>query len=251
MAVRECVQASRRSTHRGTLTDLRSGRSQSSQFPGLIALAGLAQIRVFCMSPAAAARSCHCTESAGICSGLARADPRWSSCCAGPRSLGRSSLVPDLTQDLFHEQEPLYADLRAAIRLVTSTCPALLLPLECHSPEGGTRFWIRKMPLDWSPLTESNRRPSPYHGPPDGPCKRRRGSEQAGRWLTLAETSPEQPPRAAFCPPNAPLNDLHPKAAWTGLERLSTHSILSLLACLLPHFRRHDRQRPSSSVYPP
>src|ERR1700729_1637789 len=55
-----------------------------------------------------------------------------------------------------------------------------------------------------SPLTESNRRPSPYHGPPDGPCKRRRGSEQAERELTLAETSPDQPALAAFCPPKCP-----------------------------------------------
>src|ERR1035438_9762236 len=30
---------------------------------------------------------------------------------------------------------------------------------------------FRKMLLAWSPLTESNRRPSPYHEPPGSPCK--------------------------------------------------------------------------------
>jgi hypothetical protein len=46
-----------------------------------------------------------------------------------------------------------------------SQVPVLLgvLPLKCHSPEGSTRFHIRKAFTTWSPLTESNRRPSPYH----------------------------------------------------------------------------------------
>ena len=51
----------------------------------------------------------------------------------------------------------------SANRLVTSTRPVKRLPLKCHSPEGGTRFHVRKTFLTWSPLTESNRRPSPYH----------------------------------------------------------------------------------------
>ena len=46
-------------------------------------------------------------------------------------------------------------------------CLARHLPLKCHSIEGGTRFHIRKAFMTWSPLTcpltESNRRPSPYH----------------------------------------------------------------------------------------
>ena len=46
----------------------------------------------------------------------------------------------------------------------------------------GPRIGRRKNPPDLrSPLTESNRRPSPYHGPPEGRCKRRRSSEQAER----------------------------------------------------------------------
>ena len=58
------------------------------------------------------------------------------------------------------------------------TCLALRLPLKCHSPKPGARFCIREMAIKVEPLTESNRRPSPYHGPPDGLCERRRGSEQ-------------------------------------------------------------------------
>jgi hypothetical protein len=38
----------------------------------------------------------------------------------------------------------------------------------CHSSAtrgwSGTRFYTRKTAASWSPLTESNRRPSPYHG---------------------------------------------------------------------------------------
>ena len=53
--------------------------------------------------------------------------------------------------------------LPAAKSQATGTCLAWRLPLKCHSPEGGTRFHIRKVLTTWSPLTESNRRPSPYH----------------------------------------------------------------------------------------
>jgi len=71
------------------------------------------------------------------------------------------------------------------------------------------RSHTRKSSLSWSPLTESNRRPSPYHGPPAGLCNRRRGFEQAERWLTLAEASADQPSLAALAPQNAPRDDLH------------------------------------------
>ena len=46
---------------------------------------------------------------------------------------------------------------------VTTTCLVRHLPLKYHSIDGGTRFHIRKLLMTWSPLTESNRRPSPYH----------------------------------------------------------------------------------------
>jgi hypothetical protein len=70
--------------------------------------------------------------------------------------------------------------------------------------------WIhhRKTPLTWSPLTESNRRPSPYHGLPGSPCNRRIAPEQASRWLTLAAASRGKPSLAAFCPPKCPRKDL-------------------------------------------
>ena len=66
-------------------------------------------------------------------------------------------------QGLFPRRESPYRAYREANSQVTSSCVARHLPLKCHSPEGGTRFHVRKTLTTWSPLTESNRRPSPYH----------------------------------------------------------------------------------------
>jgi len=68
-----------------------------------------------------------------------------------------------IIQDLFPRWESLYRAYRAANSQVTNSCMAGHLTLKCHSTEGGTRFHIRKSSTTWSPLTESNRRPSPYH----------------------------------------------------------------------------------------
>jgi hypothetical protein len=51
---------------------------------------------------------------------------------------------------------------------------ATKLPLNLPPEQGGLRFCVRNKPLSWSPLMESNRRPSPYHGHP-------RGQAAAGR----------------------------------------------------------------------
>ncbi len=51
-------------------------------------------------------------------------------------------------------------------------------PPTCPPHYRGLRFCIRNRPLTWSPLTESNRRPAPYHGPRQGGCDRRGGAEQ-------------------------------------------------------------------------
>ena len=59
-----------------------------------------------------------------------------------------------------------------------------------------------------SPLTESNRRPSPYHRQPAGPCNRRRSSGQARHWLTRADASYGERSLAGFCPPICPQHDL-------------------------------------------
>jgi hypothetical protein len=59
-------------------------------------------------------------------------------------------------------------------------------------------------PLSWSPLTESNRRPSPYHRQPASPCNGRSGLELAIRWLTRAVTSHGERSLAGFCPRTAP-----------------------------------------------
>jgi hypothetical protein len=76
--------------------------------------------------------------------------------------------------------------------------------LELEYPKGGHRIGIEKCFLLQSPLTESNRRPSPYHRQPVRPRNRRRGSEQARRWLTHAVTSYGERSLAGFCPPNLP-----------------------------------------------
>jgi hypothetical protein len=40
----------------------------------------------------------------------------------------------------------------------SGNCPSI-----CPPEQRGPRFRVRSKPLTWSPLTESNRRPSPYH----------------------------------------------------------------------------------------
>jgi hypothetical protein len=109
-------------------------------------------------------------------SGGARRPPpvaaRWpdarpgSTAPAGNRQLGTRLRGPRLSAaDLFPKQEPLYI-LIDTLRDQESK-PSASVGV-CHSnatlPERGTRFHVRKMPMSWSPLTESNRRPSPYHG---------------------------------------------------------------------------------------
>jgi aryl-alcohol dehydrogenase-like predicted oxidoreductase len=56
----------------------------------------------------------------------------------------------------------------------------------------------------WTPVTESNRRPSPYHVPLDDSRSPGRGSDQGIRWHRLAETGPDQRRLAPFCPSNCP-----------------------------------------------
>jgi hypothetical protein len=55
------------------------------------------------------------------------------------------------------------ADLRLSGRAKCDLFPAFAYP------QKGSPDYIRKSPLTWEPLTESNRRPSPYHRPPAGP----------------------------------------------------------------------------------
>ena len=97
---------------------------------------------------------------------------------------------------------------RAAKRLVKSTCSMWRMPLKCHSPEGGTRLYIRKNFILWSPLTESNRRPSPYHV---SLCNSAAQVEQltcrntSTRWHSQA---PDEPTRALFATQSATHFDL-------------------------------------------
>ena len=56
----------------------------------------------------------------------------------------------------------------------------------------------------WSPVTESNRRPSPYHVQLSRSITRASATDQQLRWHTQAETSPDQQRRAPLCPSNCP-----------------------------------------------
>jgi hypothetical protein len=63
---------------------------------------------------------------------------------------------------------------------------------------------IRIIALTWSPVTESNRRPSPYHVPLNGSRGPGSALDQVIRWHKLAETSLNQRRQAPFCPSNCP-----------------------------------------------
>ena len=84
---------------------------------------------------------------------------------------------PRRTLYLFGAREPLQADPAAisafsALRKLLNRAKGRKIQLarhgschsKCHSSRSGTRFYARKIVTTWSPLTESNRRPSPYHG---------------------------------------------------------------------------------------
>jgi hypothetical protein len=57
-----------------------------------------------------------------------------------------------LTLDLFPKAEMLCAPRRAAKRLVKAPVLYGVCHSKCHSPEGGTRLYIRKTFIPWSPL---------------------------------------------------------------------------------------------------
>ena len=87
----------------------------------------------------------------------------------------------------------------AANRLVRSTRPTRRLPLKCHSPEGGTRFQVRKKLTTRSPLTESNRRPSPYHVSLCSSAPPGRSSDLREHEHTLALTSAGRAHASVIC----------------------------------------------------
>jgi hypothetical protein len=70
-------------------------------------------------------------------------------------------------------------------------------------PQRPVRF-VRINSLKWSPVTESNRRPSPYHVPPSGLIAPDTATDQHACWHTQAETSSNQHRRAPFCPSKCP-----------------------------------------------
>jgi len=69
--------------------------------------------------------------------------------------------------------------------------------------------------MSWSPVTESNRRPSPYHVPLDGSRGPGTASDQVIRWHKLAGTNLNQRRQAPFCLSNCPqaqrfFDQIHP-----------------------------------------
>jgi hypothetical protein len=82
-----------------------------------------------------------------------------------------------------------------------------------------------------SPVTESNRRPSPYHFEPNGYQETLIGSEQARRWLTLALASWIQRPPAPIC---------HSKCHSASGSRTHLHVLLNRVATtpVAPALRR-------------
>src|ERR1039458_3630221 len=104
-----------------------------------------------------------------------------------------------IIQDLFPRWELLYRAYRAANSQVTNSCMAGHLTLKCHSIEEGTRFHIRKNSTTWSPLTESNRRPSPYHGSLCSYAAPGRSLDLREHEHTLALTSTGRAHTSAIC----------------------------------------------------
>jgi hypothetical protein len=86
--------------------------------------------------------------------------------------------------------------------------PMHLLYSVCHSNAThqrlGIRLYIRKILITWSLLTESNRRPSPYHEPPNGSVAAGRAGDQAEHKHRPALTSPRQALTSVICPSICP-----------------------------------------------
>src|SRR5215467_1332614 len=82
------------------------------------------------------------------------------------------------------------------------------LPVAANSPHSSTNWPPRVCSILasdlWSPLTESNRRPSPYHRQTARPCNGRRSVELRGHGLRRADTSYGGRSLAGFCPPDLP-----------------------------------------------
>jgi hypothetical protein len=91
--------------------------------------------------------------------------------------------------------------------------------LEWH-PSGTsrlTRYSVlrsKSIHYTWSPLTESNRRPSPYHESPNGSIVAGRAGDQAEHEHRPAQ-APDRPSQARFAPQSAPQFDL----ATLGVDR--------------------------------
>ena len=120
-------------------------------------------------------------------------------------------------------QESLDQTSPAAKSHATSTCLQWRLPLKCHSAEEGTRFCVRKVAISRSPLTESNRRPSPYHVPPAGSVIAGRTLDQREHEHRPAPTSPRMA-LASTMPLNLPLSLILPPKNLTVAESRSSKS---------------------------
>jgi hypothetical protein len=120
------------------------------------------------------------------------------------KSAGWLSPAPESDRDLFPAAETLYVPHRPVKCLVRCTfsiaCATQMAP--ARGEVSSSLF--KKSLITWSPLTESNRRPSPYHRSPNGSVVPGRADDQAERKHRQAPASPRQALTSTICPSICP-----------------------------------------------
>ena len=91
--------------------------------------------------------------------------------------------------------------------------------------------------MTWSPVTESNRRPSPYHVPLDGSRGPGTASDQVIRWHKLAGTNLNQRRQAPFCLSKCPSGSAVSVPPWLVAYRFPSCSSTATKV------RQHARQQ--------
>ncbi len=108
---------------------------------------------------------------------------------------------------------------------------------------------VRITSLNWSSVTESNRRPSPYYVQLSGPRDPGSAPDQEIRWHTPAQASLDQRRRAPFAPQSAPQARRSLGPATPVTRRSAAHS--SALAKLRAEVREHRARRSARHVVNP
>ena len=126
----------------------------------------------------------------------------------------------------------------------TRTLPAVRMPLKCHSPTVKCPVSRSKNSHDLEPLTESNRRPSPYHRPTGSPSSGRTASEQAERGRPAAAACFGMPRWRPSAPQIAPgkTGHLHPDSPERRTRR--NHIRIMSLTSTLGRSPRNEKLNP-------